>query len=143
MAHFVLSLLNRDDVFSNYGLWAFLSIGAVALFAVFIPLVTYINSRQEEREAFYKAETIRRVAEAPPDSSIATIEFMREQNRISRIKAREGLKIGGIINVGVGVALFIFLRALVNPSVGLCGLIPAMIGIAMLVYVFLLAAPIE
>ena len=143
MAHFVLSLFDGNDAFGNFGLWAFLSISTVALFAVFIPLVTYINNRKEEREAFYKAETLRRIAEAPPGSSIATLEFMREQNRISRLKAREGLKIGGLINVGVGVALVIFLRALVGPQIALCGLIPAFVGAAMLIYVFLLAGHIE
>ncbi|HEY1904052.1 MAG TPA: hypothetical protein VGG56_16600 [Terracidiphilus sp.] len=143
MTHFVLSLFNDNDVFGSFGLWAFLSVGAVALFAVFIPLVTFISSRKEEREAFYKAETIRRVAEAPPGSSMAAIEFMREQNRISRIKAREGLKIGGLINIGVGIALVIFLRALIGMNIALCGLIPALIGVAMLVYVFALAGPLE
>lgn len=143
MAHFVLSLFNGNDVFGSFGMWAFLSVGAVALFAVFIPLTTYISSRKEEREAFYKAETIRRVAEAPPGSSIATIEFMREQNRISQLKTREGLKIGGIINIGVGIALVVFLHALVNIQIALCGLIPAFIGAAMLIYVFVLAGPTE
>jgi len=143
MAHFVLSLFSGNDAFASFGLWVFLSISTVAVFAVFIPLVTYINNRKEEREAFYRAETLRRLAEAPAGSSIATLEFMREQNRISRLKAREGLKIAGLINVGVGIALVIFLHALIGPRIALCGLIPAFIGAAMLVYVFLLAGPVE
>jgi len=60
------------------------------------------------------------------------------------------LKIGGLINVGIGVGLMIFLRALLGGgggavtngatgSVYLCGLIPGLIGVAMLVYVYLLA----
>jgi hypothetical protein len=128
---------------NGIGVWLFLSISTVALFVIFIPLVTFIKSRQEEREAFYKAEVIRRVAEASSDSAKATIDFMREQNRISRLKAREGLKIGGLINVGVGIALVIFLRALISMQIALCGLIPAFIGVAMLTYVFFLAAPVE
>ncbi len=42
------------------GLWLFLSVGAVSLFVVFIPLVSWIDSRRKEREAFYKADTMRR-----------------------------------------------------------------------------------
>ena len=47
------------------GLWLFLSIGAVCLFVIFIPLVAWIDNRRKEREAFYKADTMRRIAEAP------------------------------------------------------------------------------
>ena len=53
MTHLVLGIF--DDPVN--GLWAFLSIGAVALFVVFIPTVTWIDKQHKEREAFYKAET--------------------------------------------------------------------------------------
>ena len=129
---------------SGFGLWMFLSIGAVALFVVFIPLTSWIESQRKEREAFYKAETMRRLAESSGEGAKAAIELLREQSRIERNKKREGLKIGGVINIGVGVALMIFLRALVGGKpVFLCGLIPGLIGVAMLVYVLFLAAPIE
>jgi hypothetical protein len=56
---------------------------------------------------------------------------------------REGLKIGGLINMGVGLGLLPFLKMLLpGQAVFLCGLIPLMIGIAMLVYVYVLAAPV-
>ncbi len=142
MTHLVLSFFGSEDVFSNYGLWIFLSIASVAMFAVFIPLITFIDSRRKEREAFYKSETIRRVAEASPDGSRATIELLHETNRISLIRTREGLKIGGIITLGVGVGVVIFLIPLAGVHVALCGLIPACVGLAMLVYVYILAEPI-
>jgi hypothetical protein len=143
MMHLLMALFGPDEVFAGSGLWAFLSIGAVALFGIFIPVVTWIDSRGKEREAFYKAETIRRVAEASGDGARATVELLRQQDRLSRVKAREGLKIGGVINLGVGIGLVLFLRALTGPQVALCGLIPGFIGIAMLVYVYVLAAPVE
>jgi hypothetical protein len=127
-----------------FGLWMFLSIGAVALFVVFIPLTSWIDSQRREREAFYKAETIRRLAEASSDGAKAAVELLREQNRLEQIKKREGMKIGGLINICVGVALMIFLRALVQDEpVYLCGLIPGLIGVALLVYVLFLAAPVD
>ncbi len=144
MTHLALALFGSNDIFGSFGLWAFLSVGAVALFGVFIPVVTFIESRRKEREAFYQAETIRRVAEASGDGAKATVELLREQSRQERSKKREGMKIGGLINVGVGVALIIFLHALVHDApVYLCGLIPGLTGVAMLVYVFALAAPLE
>jgi hypothetical protein len=148
MAH-LLSHYFEDSanaVFGNMGLWLFLSVGAVALFVVFIPLVTWIENRRKEREAFYQAETIRRLAEASGNGAAAALELMREQNRLARIKMLEGMKIGGIINLGVGVGLVIFLRVLLGAGQGspfLCGLIPGFIGIGMLTYAFFLAAPVD
>jgi hypothetical protein len=118
----------------------------VALFAVFIPLVTWIDSRRKEREAFYKADTMRRLAEGSGEGAKAAIQLMREEERLKRIKTLEGLKIGGLINIAVGVALLIFLRLLLGGGQGspyLCGLIPGFIGAAMLTYALFLAAPVE
>ncbi len=144
MAHLALSLYGSEDVFGSFGLWAFLSVGAVALFAVFIPLVTWVDSRRKEREAFYKAETFRRLAESSGEGAKAAIELLREQERQQLVKTREGMKIGGVITIAVGLALVIFLRAMErNEPAYLCGLIPGFIGVAMLVYVFFLAAPVE
>ena len=135
-----------DPEFNNFGMWLFLSIGAVSLFVVFIPLVTWMDTRRKEREAFYKAESFRRVAESTSDGSKAALEMMREEGRQARIKTLEGMKIGGVINLGVGIGLTIFLRFLLGGGQGspyLCGLIPGMIGVGMLAYVFFLAAPAE
>jgi predicted cobalt transporter CbtA len=129
------------------GLWMFLSIGAVALFVIFIPTVTWIDKQHKEREAFYKAETVRRITEASGDGAKAAIEMMREQDRLEQLKKREGMKIGGLICVAVGVALVIFLRSIMGSQDSgapyMVGLIPGFIGVAMLVYVYALAAPVE
>jgi hypothetical protein len=143
MAQLALMMFGNDP---GFGLWMFLSIGAVALFAVFIPLVSWIDSRRKEREAFYKAETLRRLSESSSDGAKMALEMLRDEGRREEIKKREGLKIGGLINLGVGVALVIFLRVLIGggqESPYLCGLIPGFIGIAMLVYVYFMAAPVE
>ena len=126
------------------GMWVFLSIGAVALFVVFIPLTSWIDAQRKEREAFYKAETLRRLAEASGEGAKAAVDLLREQDRQQRMKTREGMKIGGLINLAVGIALVIFLRALIgNEPVYLCGLIPGFIGVAMLTYALFLAPPVE
>lgn len=142
MTHLTMYLFGAPDM-GGIGIWLFLSVASVAMFVVFIPLVTWIGSRQKEREAFYKAEMIRRVAEASPDGAKATIDLLREQNRMNLIRTKEGLKIGGIICLAVGVGLVAFLQRLAGSQVALCGLIPGLIGLAMLVYVYFLAAPVE
>jgi hypothetical protein len=129
---------------SGFGLWMFLSIGAVALFVVFIPVTTWIESQRKEREAFYKAETMRRVVESSGDGAKMALEMLKEQDRQRRLKLREGLKIGGLTTMAVGVALLIFLHQLIpNQAVYLCGLIPGLIGVAQITYALLLAPKVE
>jgi len=132
------------EISNTWGLWLFLSVGAVALFVVFIPTATYFENRRKEQEAFYKAETMRRITESSSDGAKAAVELMREQAHREQIKKREGMKIGGLTNLAVGVALMIFLRALVKgEAVYLCGLIPALIGVALLTYALFLAPKVE
>ena len=138
----LVSLLGDIDFNGPFGLWMFLSIGAVALFAVFIPLIVFFENRRKEREAFYRAETLRRVAEASGDSAKAALELLREEERLKAVKQLEGMKVGGLVNLGLGVALLIFLRFMIGGGPGspyLCGLIPAFIGVALLVYALFLA----
>lgn len=129
----------------TFGLWFFLSVGAVSLFAVFIPLVSWIEGRRKEREAFYKADTMRRIVEASGEGAKIALELMREEERIRRTKAREGLKIGGLMNLAVGLGLGILLFGLVggDTKVYLVGAIPGLIGVAMLTYVFVLADSVQ
>jgi hypothetical protein len=114
MTHLGVLLFGSEEVFGSFGLWA-----------------------------FHKSETIRRVAEASSDSAKTTVELLREQHRMALQKTREGMKIAGVINIGVGIGLLIFLRALIGAEpVYLCGLIPGFIGVGMLVYVYVLAEPL-
>lgn len=142
MNYLMMALLN---VPSSMGLWIFLSVGAVALFVVFIPMVTWIEGRRKEREAYYKAETIRRLTESSGEGARAALELMREEERIKRTKTMEGLKIGGLVNVGVGVGLTIMLYSLLGreSSPYLVGVIPFLIGVALLVYAFFMAEPVN
>ncbi len=127
------------------GLWAFLAIGAICLFAIFLPATTWITSRQKEREAYYRSETIRRIAESSGEGAKSAMEMLREEERLKRIKSREGMKAGGVINIGLGIGLGVMLYSIGGNegSPYLVGLIPLLIGVALLVYVYILAAPIE
>jgi hypothetical protein len=110
----------------------------------FVTVLHWIDSQRKERDAFYKAETLRRVTEASGEGAKAAIELMHEDERIKQVKTREGMKIGGLINIGVGVGVMIFLHELLpGTAIYLSGSIPALIGVGLITYVFLLAAPIE
>lgn len=117
-------------------------VAIVSLFT-FISLAVWFGTRQKERDAFYKAETLRRITEASGEGAKAAIDLLREEEHLKRIKSREGLKIGGLVNLGLGVGLTIFLWALVGPKIALCGLIPGLIGVALLIYVTFMAGPVE
>lgn len=122
--------------------------------AVFIPIVTIIcvftflsiaswsGARQKEREAYYKSETLKRIAESQGPGATSALELIREEARVSTRKAREGQRLGGLATVAVGMALTPFLWAVLDPGdkgVALVGLIPFLIGVAMLVYSYVLA----
>lgn len=147
MMHLLTQVMLDGNGFpDNAGMWMFLTAGAVSLFVIFIPLIVWIDNRRREREAFYKADTMRRLAESTGDGAKAAIQLMREEERLKRIKILEGMKIGGLINVAVGVALIVFLRFMLGGGSGspfLCGLIPGFIGVAMLSYAMFFAAPVE
>ncbi|MGA9069151.1 MAG: hypothetical protein WB424_02780 [Terracidiphilus sp.] len=114
----------------------------VMLFS-FLAVAVWTGSRKEERQAFYKSETLRRITESSGEGAKAAMEMMREEERQKRIKAREGTKLGGLICLAVGVGTIIFLGLFLRNLVCLSGLIPALVGVAMLVYVHKYAAPIE
>jgi len=118
----------------------------VAIVAVFtfVTVVHWVDSQRKEREAYYRAETLRRITEASGEGAKAALELMHESELLKRLKAREGLKISGLINVCVGVGVMIFLHELLKgTAIYLCGMIPGLIGAAFLVYVYFLAAPLE
>lgn len=129
---------------SGFGPWAFLSIGAVWLFVVLIPLGSWIESRRKEREVFYRADTLRWLAESTAEGARSALELLREEGRQKQLRTREAIKLGGTISIAAGIGLGIFLRALTGTEpVWLCGLIPVLMGAAMLVYAYFLAEPVE
>jgi uncharacterized membrane protein YeaQ/YmgE (transglycosylase-associated protein family) len=142
MTSLAFLLFSGPEDFAGAGMWIFLSISAFSLFGIFIPTVTWIDKQHKEREAFYKAETIRRVAEASGEGAKAALELLQQQSRMERQRKREGMKIGGIICIAVGAALSLLIYFNHGGGFGV-GFMPAFIGAALLVYVYLLAAPLE
>jgi hypothetical protein len=133
------NIREEDEMRPEIGLFFFLSVGAVALFS-FIAVATWVDARQKERQAYYESETLKKIAETQGAGANPASEFLREKEKIARAKTKEGLKIGGLVNVGVGLALLIFLGAMqVGHGVYLAGLVPLFIGLALLAYPIFLA----
>ena len=100
------------------------------------------RSPRTEREAYYNAEMIKKIAESGTGSAPA-IEYLREQERIKAAKRLGGIKLAGLINIALGLALIPCLAWLTTSfargAAGAVGLIPLFVGVAMLVYAFWLA----
>ena len=121
----------------------FLSVGAVALFG-FLAVASWAGSRQQERESYYRNDMLKKVAESNTASATATIQYLQEQERATlarrEAKKREGYSMGGLINIGIGIALIVFLMAISHrPEVGLVGLFPLVTGIALLLHTYLMS----
>jgi hypothetical protein len=132
--------------FSSMGpeaaVFLFLAIGAVALFG-FLSVATWAGTRQNERESYYKAEMMKKIAEMGGERNPA-LDYLREQERIAEGKRIGGFKLGGLINIAVGIGVMILLRGLVESSnVYLVGVIPLMVGVALAVYGFWMVSKAE
>lgn len=70
----------------------------------------------------------------------SALELMREQEKNVIKRRLEGMKLGGLVTAAVGIGVMVLLRGLVNATpVYLSGLIPLLIGLALLIYTFVLA----
>jgi hypothetical protein len=122
---------------TNTALFLFLSVTIGSVFS-FVAMVVWSAQRRKEREAYYRSETIKKVAES--GSSTAALEFLRESERILARRLRGGLRLAGLIVMSAGVGVMVFLLAL-NPSkpIFLAGFIPLCVGAALFAYAQFLA----
>ena len=114
-------------------------VGSIALFS-FLSVAAWSDARRKEREEYYRNETLKKIAESSGDGAKAAIEMLREQNKNAAKRRFEGMKLGGLITAVVGIGVMALLRGLEHDEpVYLAGLIPLLIGLALLTYTFLLA----
>ena len=128
-------------VIQSIPLFLFLSVATVAVFS-FVAVATWASERRQEREAYYKSEMLKKIAESQSAGATSALDFLREEEKISARRRREGQKLGGLITAGVGIGMMIFLAGVgrKDPEPAyLMGLIPLLIGIALMVYAYWLA----
>lgn len=54
-------------------------------------------------------------------------------------RREEGLKLGGLVTLAIGLGLIIYLRAMVGMPESLVGIIPCFIGVVLLLYAYLMS----
>ena len=105
-----------------------------------LSIVVWSNARRREREAFYRGETMKKVADSGGAGATTVLEMLREEERAARKRRREWQTFCGLITIASGAGIMVLMRALERREpVYLAGLIPIFVGVAMLAYVFLLA----
>jgi hypothetical protein len=111
----------------------------ISLFAMLVFFV-WFGERRKAQQSLYRSELLKKIAESPGDAAQKVLEMLRQEESAAQIRRREGMKLGGLIVLAVGIALMPLLARL-EPSepVWLVGLIPTLVGVALLVYVFLLS----
>lgn len=112
----------------------FLSVLMIAVFS-FTAVASWAESRRKERQAYYRTELLKKIAESPGESQV--LEMLREEQRIGIRKRREEMKLGGLVTVATGMGLGVFLGAIQpREPVYLVGLIPGLVGVALLFHVY-------
>jgi hypothetical protein len=113
-------------------------VGSISLFS-FLAVATWSDARRKEREAYYKSETLKKIAESSGEGAKSALELIREQEKNSTKRRIEGMKLGGLVTSAAGAGTMALLYGLVRDQpVYLAGLIPLLIGIALLVYTLVL-----
>ena len=114
-------------------------VGSIALFS-FLAVASWSEARRKEREAYYRNETLKKIAESSGEGAKSAMELLREQEKNAVKRRLEGMKLGGLITAVVGIGVMALLHGLVTDEpVYLAGLIPLLTGLALLVYAFVLA----
>jgi peptidoglycan/LPS O-acetylase OafA/YrhL len=97
----------------------------------------------KEREAYYRSETLQRIA-ATPEGAVALVEYLRVDDKRAARRRGEATKLAGMITMAAGVGMMIFIGLLDNSKpFFMVGLIPALIGMALLVYAFVVVPKAE
>jgi hypothetical protein len=120
-------------------------VAPIMLIGVFglLSIAAWSNARRREREALYRNEMLKKVAESA-GSADAVLAMIREQERTTRRRRREGEKFGGLVAIATGVGIMVFLRAVERREpIFLVGLIPLLVGVAMLAYAYVVAERID
>jgi hypothetical protein len=105
-----------------------------------VVLIVWFDTQRKTKQSFYRSELLRKIAESQGEAADKVLEMMRQEEAEARIKRREGLKLGGLITSAAGLGVMGVLAMLVpNYPTWIVGLIPLLIGAALVLYVVLIA----
>lgn len=111
--------------------WFMVAVVGTAVIAL-ITVVVWVGERSKDREKQYRSETIKKIAES--GNSDAALEYAREVDKADASRGRNKIRIGGLVTLGVGLALMVFFSQLVpETAIYLVGLIPLLVGVSLLI----------
>jgi hypothetical protein len=114
-------------------------VGTIATFG-FFAIASWVHARRREREAFYRSEVLKKLAESGQDGSAAALEMFREQQRDAARNRLETQRLSGLLSAAVGLGLMPLLKGLAShPAAWTVGLIPSLVGAVLLIYSYGLA----
>ena len=117
----------------------FLVATMVSVFS-FISINVFVEQRRKEREAFYRSELFKKLAESTAEQAQRVLDLMREKDAAAERRRREGMKLGGLIVTAVGLGLMVMLTLLAPHDMAWpVGLIPLLIGLVLLFYTYVMA----
>jgi hypothetical protein len=86
-------------------------------------------------QAYYRNETLKRVAEMQGGGAESMLQYLREEERNAVRRQREGIKLASFIGCAAGIGLAVFLWSVVpDRPVYAVGLIPILTGLALGAY---------
>jgi hypothetical protein len=119
----------------NAAFFLFLAAIVVSVFA-FLSLVAWVTAPSKERLARDRFALLKTLAELPGENAARVLDILQQDDQASKAKAarneRRSWVDGGIILIAVGVALTVMLIAHGGSGVWSVGLIPLLLGVAML-----------
>lgn len=105
-----------------------------------IVLIVYFEEKRKAKQALYRSELLKKVADCEGDAVDKIMEIIRQEEVDSKIRRREGLKLGGMITAAAGIGAMAVLAVLIpSHPVWISGVVPLLIGAALVVYVLKLA----
>jgi hypothetical protein len=107
-------------------------VGAVALFG-FLSVSSWVDAKRREREAFFRHELLKKVAESPSAQQVIDLLRQEDADRIER--RRQAIQLAGWVALGLGLGVGLLLSQLVSvPGLWAVGAIPALVGAAIVVH---------
>ncbi len=114
--------------------------GSIAVFG-WLAVHEWVESRRKEREEFYRSETLRRFSESnQPDMLTRFLAQEKAARHEMRVQQRESLRLGGLVTMMAGIGFGVTMAGIAPlQRFYLFGLVPFLVGLAILIYVYLLA----
>jgi hypothetical protein len=108
----------------------------------FVAVIVWTRQRRRERESYYHSENIKRVTEAK--GADAALEYVREVDRLRARQGKRSAQASGLAVTAFSIGLLVYLWATRSPypyaaNDYLIGVVPLFVGLALLLYGFVLA----